>query len=116
MSRPTSKICSILLAAFAFSSAPVAWSADAPSEARYPHYDVQSFCHLHVNAFSSERRHQCEDREYAVSIFLRQHWPALTRSEPTLTAGCASMIEHFEVRPSYVSLLQCLTRVRDAAD
>ena len=118
MPGSTSKYCCrlFLIATLASSLAPSARSTDAPDDTRYPNYDVQGFCRFEVNTRSAEWKHQCEDREYAVAILLKQNWPALTRSEPTLTAACTNMIGYFEAHPSYVSLLQCITRVRDAAD
>lgn len=106
----------LLVAALGFVPDRLAWAADGRGDTRYPDYDVRYFCRSDASARPGERKHDCEDREHAVSILLRRHWAELVRSEPTLIAACADRIGHFEVYPSYVSLLQCLTRVRDAAD
>lgn len=106
----------VIVAAFAVPAPRLASAAELQSETRYPDYNVQQFCHAEANARPTERRHQCEDQEYAVSILLRQQWTELARSEPALLDACAGLIGRYEAHPSYVSLLQCLTKVRDAAD
>lgn len=91
--------------------------AFADSEAsRYPEYDIVAFCRSEISTGLTKRLHDCEDREYAVAIILRAQWPALSRAEPDFIEACVDWNATFDPEPSYVSLLQCITRVRNAAD
>lgn len=83
---------------------------------RYPEYDIVATCRSEMNSGLMKRRHDCEDREYAVAIALRTQWHALERAQPELIEACVVLNNTFDASPSYLSLLQCITRVRNAAD
>ncbi|RTL65080.1 MAG: hypothetical protein EKK41_20670 [Hyphomicrobiales bacterium] len=84
--------------------------------AGYPEYDIAASCRSEPNSMLTKRTNDCEDREYAVAIILRAQWSALAREQPDLVEACVELNATFDPKPSYLSLLQCVTRVRNAAD
>lgn len=107
---------SLLLAMPAASTALRAAAETDTSPAAYPLFDIQGFCRDDAETRRSGRFYACEDREHAVAILLKEHWSAVKGAEPDLVEVCIASARHNASRPSYVALLQCITRVHDAAD
>ncbi len=84
--------------------------------ARYPDYNIGAHCQTAHNAGTTKFKHDCEDREYAITILLRQQWGELNKTSSNFVSYCIDVNNLFNEAPSYLSLLQCVTSVRDAAD
>ena len=107
-----------LVALFGLSEAAASNSSDGSEQglSAYPHYDIAAYCQEDYAVRVTGRRYDCEDPEHAVAIFLKDHWATLDVSEADLVAMCAASSRHGVRRPSYLELLQCITRIPHAAD
>lgn len=103
-------ICALALAAT------LCGQAASAETVKYPDYNINAHCQSAHNSGTTKFKHDCEDREYAITILLRQQWGELNKSSSNFVSYCIDVNNLFNEAPSYLSLLQCVTNVRDAAD
>jgi len=113
--RARIRFLAFLLLAFGVQSAAPA-SAQNAGGLNYPSYDIRAFCRDARAVRMTGHLYDCEDREQAVATLLNAHWETLKIQEPVLIEVCKANERYAARRPSYISLLQCITRVHDAAD
>ena len=90
--------------------------AENASGLNYPAYEIDAFCQNERSVRATGRLYDCEDRDQAVAILLKAQWETLQKEEPALIEICKVNEGYSAHRPSYTSLLQCITRIHDAAD